>query len=80
MYHLTDLISKSNKNQKYTIGGISHLYRFIDDVHFSLVTQSTVGYTNQFFDTYYMHSLMYKIINSFQLISIFVINAYFLSK
>lgn len=81
MYHFTDLTSKTkSETEKYTIGTMDHLYRFIDDIHFSLVTQTTVGYTHHFFDSYYIHSITYKIINVLQLISIFIINAYFLSK
>lgn len=82
LYHMTDLLMYyySHEATQLDLGTIQHIDKIMDIFHFSLVTQTTVGYTSQFHNAMDTKSIPFKIINYIQLLSIFVVTCYFLEQ
>lgn len=82
LYKLTDLFMYyfANEAEKMDLGKIKHVDKIIDTFHFSLVTQTTVGYTSKYHNVMDTKSVPFKLINYIQLLSIFVVNGYFIQN
>ena len=82
LYKLTDLFMYyfAREAEELDLGEIREVDSIIDLFHISLVTQTTVGYTSIHRNAMDTKSLPFKIINYIQLISIFMVNGYFLDK
>lgn len=62
---------------RLNLGHIKKVDKFTDHLHFSTITQTTVGFTNKHFQANSTESVPFIFLNYLQLISIFLVSGYF---
>ena len=82
LYKLTDLFMYhfAQTAKHLGLGQINNVDNIIDLFAYSLITQTTVGYSSKFLDYLDTNSIPFKILNYIQLLSIFVVTGYFLEN
>jgi len=82
LYKLTDVLMYhfAQTANHLGLGQINQVNNIIDLFLYSLITQTTVGYSSKFLDYLDTNSIPFKIINYIQLLSIFIVNGYFLEN